>query len=114
MNISVKSLGIVSGEEGGYVKFVLLPDQVLVFGRCIWHKDLVIAFYGKEVDVAIVGAGILPKNVSSVPLDDEYWGEWKSSGYEIITPPEYRGLIRSVLTSFETEINSLWDGENVF
>ncbi len=108
MTISVKSLGIVSGDEHGVVKFVLLEEDILVFGKCVWHKDLVIAFYGEEVNVTVLAAGVLPKDVSKVPLDDSYWGEWRSSGYNVITPPEYRNTIKEALLSFEQEINRLW------
>ena len=108
MNITVKSLGVVSGDENGFVKFVLLEDDVLVFGKCIWHRELVIAFYGKEVDVTVIAAGVLPKDVSKAPLDESYWGEWKSSGYDVVTPPQYREVIKIALQSFETEINRLW------
>lgn len=108
MNIEVKSLGVISDEENGFVKFVLLEENILVFGKCLWHKDLVVAFYGKEVEVIVTAAGILPKDVSKVPLDDEYWGEWKSSGYDIVTPPQYRNTIKEALLSFEQEINRLW------
>jgi hypothetical protein len=109
MNIIVKSLGVVSGEENGFVKFVLLEENILVFGKCLWHKDLIIAFYGKEVDVMIIAAGVVPKDVSKVPLDEAHWGDWKSSGYNVVTLPEYRSVIQEALRSFEQEINRLWD-----
>lgn len=108
MTISVKSLGVVSGEENGVVKFVLLEEDILVFGKCVWHKELVVAFYGKEIDVTVVAAGVLPKDVSKASLDDSYWGAWRSSGYDVVTPPEYRNTIKEALLSFEQEINHLW------
>jgi hypothetical protein len=46
--------------------------------------------------------------VSKAPLDESYWGEWKSSGYDVVTPPQYREVIKNALQSFETEINRLW------
>lgn len=109
MNIIVKSLGVVSGEENGFVKFVLLEENILVFGKCLWHKDLIVALYGKEVDVMLIAAGVVPKDVSKVPLDEAYWGEWKSSGYNIVTPEEYKVTIQKALRSFESEINKLWE-----
>ncbi len=110
MNITViKSLGVITGDEGGIVKFLLLEEGTLIFGKCFWHKDLVIAFYGKEVDVAIIAAGVLPKDVSKVSLDEDSWGGWLSNGYNIITPPGYRRVIKEVISSFENEINDLWE-----
>lgn len=108
MNILVKSLGVISQDENSFVKFILLTDNVLVFGRCVWHRDLVIALYGKDAHVTVIAAGVLPKDVSKAPLDEAYWGDWKSSGYEVVTPPEYRTTIKSVMISFEEEINALW------
>jgi hypothetical protein len=108
MDITVKSLGVISDDEHSFVKFVLLEENILVFGKCLWHKDLVLAFYGHDDNVEIIAAGVLPKDVSKVPLDGKYWGDWRSSGYEVTTPPEYRSTIQKVLSAFEQEINRLW------
>ncbi len=108
MNIVVKSLGAISDDENSFVKFILLEENILIFGKCLWHKDLIVALYGKEVDALVIAAGILPKDVSKVPLDDEYWGQWRSSGYGVVTPKEYRAVIQDVMRSFESEINTLW------
>jgi hypothetical protein len=108
MDITIKNLGVISDEEGSFVKFVLLEEKILAFGKCLWHKDLIIALYGQDTSVSITAAGILPKDVSKTPLDDEYWGQWRSNGYDVITPPEYRSLIQKALLSFESEINTLW------
>jgi hypothetical protein len=111
MNITtIKSLGIISGEDAGIVKFLLLEDGALIFGKCYWHKDLVMAFYGKAVNVTVLAAGVLPRDVSKASLDEDAWGGWLSNGYNIVTPQALRLTIKEVLTSFESEINRLWEG----
>ena len=109
MDITVKNLGIISPQGSGLVKFVLLDEAILLFGKCEWHRDLIIALYGEDVPVTIIAAGVLPKDVSKVSLNDEYWGDWKSSGYGVVTPSPYKRTIKDSLLSFEQEINHLWE-----
>ena len=98
MNIQIKNLGQVSGEETSKIKFILLEDGTLLYGKCQWHKDLATAA-GIGEEVKVVGAGVVPDNMEA--LDDDAWGEWKSTGYSVITPLEFRESICKALFSFE-------------
>jgi hypothetical protein len=112
-NLIIKNIGIISQDKSSLVKFVLSEKNVLLFGRCLWHKDLVCTFYGDDVKIRVIAAGVVPKDVKNSTLIDEEWGAWKSSGYEVVTPEEYRGIIKDALSIFEDEINELWSSVNL-
>jgi hypothetical protein len=104
MNIQPRNLGIVSGDEHSKVKFILLEDGMLLYGKCQWHKDLeVAAKFGDPIKV--IGAGVVPENIQGVSIEDNAWGDWKSTGYEVVTPTEFREPVRNALSSMK------WKGE---
>ncbi len=107
-NIVVKNLGVVSDDEKSLVKFILLDNGILLFGRVKWHKDLLDAYREAGADATVVAAGIAPKNIGKTTVKDDVWGGWQSTGYGIITPDEYKGDIKGALKPFEQEINRLW------
>lgn len=93
MNIEVINLGDVSKENNHKRKFVLLDDGRLIFGKVQWHKNLVEA---AGIDNPIViGAGVVPEDLISDT--DDAWGEWKSTGYEIVTSPDFREAVKTAL-----------------
>ena len=96
MNIEIRNLGAVSEDEKSKAKFILLESGVLLFGRVQWHKDLALAA-GIDEQIKIIGAGVVPESVKDVELQDEAWGGWKSTGYDVITPVELRTDIRNAL-----------------
>jgi hypothetical protein len=102
MNIRVKNLGEISGDQDSKVKFILFEDGTLLFGKCQWHKDLATAAKVDET-MKVVGAGVVSSNIEDT--SDEAWGGWKSTGYGIVTPIEIRQTIRNAL------ISTKWKGE---
>lgn len=104
MTISVIELPPLSHDEKARTKFILLPDGTLLFGRCMYHKDLYGAFcHGdekKEQDAIVLGAGTVPDDMS-ISLDDEKWGGWKSTGYNVVTPLYLRENIRKAFIEYQ-------------
>lgn len=101
MTITLHNLGDVSGDETSKVKFILLDDGMLLYGKAKWHKDL-----ADEVDLSkdthVVGAGVVPENIRDT--SDEAWGYWKSTGYNIVTPPEaQKEIMDAFLSALERE-----------
>lgn len=83
--------------EGSQVKFILLTDGRLLYGRCMYHKDLANAFFDSEEErntLVVVGAGIVPENRVAQIEDEEAWGYWKSTGYKVVTEEKLREKIR--------------------
>jgi hypothetical protein len=107
MDIRVEKLEQVAGDENSKVKFILLEDGRLLCGKCQWHKDLALAA-GLDDSIKIIGAGVMPANPQDT--NDNVWGGWKSSGYDIVTPVELREEIRTALISFSPHLNT-WKGE---
>lgn len=87
MQITVINLGTLSDDERAKVKFILTEEGTLFYGKCLWHKDL--SIYAKLLPtLQIIAAGVVPDYVETCSIDDNEWGDWKSTGYGIITPPE--------------------------
>lgn len=107
MIINVHNLKIVSGDEASKIKFVLLEDGTLLFGKCKWHKDLVETYRGVDPALKVLGAGVVPKDIENVGLESEYWGNWESTGYKVVTTEILRSSVRKSLLPFSNEINSL-------
>ncbi len=108
--ISARSLGRISDSPADPIKFILLDDGLLLFGKAQWHKDLMrahLAERGAPRDV--VAAGTVPSDIAARGLDDEDWGGWKSTGFGVRTPIEYRAAIREALLPFAGEIAGLSD-----
>jgi hypothetical protein len=103
MIISVTKLASSSEDEKARSKFILLEDGTLLFGRCMYHKDLYSAFCNddtkKEQEVIVLAAGTVPDDVN-ISLEDERWGGWKSTGYNVITPLYLRKSIQDAFISF--------------
>jgi hypothetical protein len=93
MNITLVNLREVS--EGEKIKFILLEDGRLLYGTCKWHKDL--GESGNIGSCKVVGAGVIPSHIPTA--DDEDWGNWQSTGYEVITPTDLRESIKEALSS---------------
>lgn len=104
MDIQVQNSGVVSGDAASKVKFILLEDGRLLYGKCQWHKDL-----AKDVcideSMKVLGAGVFPDNIQEVSIEEDVWGGWKSTGYNVVTPLELRQSIRNALCS------AVWEGE---
>lgn len=108
MNIYVNNLNIVSGDSTSKIKFILLEDGTLLFGKCKWHKDLVESTQGVNSTLKVIAAGVIPNDIVNVDLESEYWGGWESTGYKVVTPEVLRNTIRESLLTFSHEINSLY------
>lgn len=106
MNIIVRSLGSVSGDGNSKIKFILLEDGTLLYGKCQWHKDLAVAA-GIDEAVKVVGAGVIPANLMEAGIKDDVWGNWKSTGYGVLTPETLREEIAAALVSCKKEIDYL-------
>jgi hypothetical protein len=106
-NIVAHNLGRISHDDAHKVKFILLNNGVLLFGKVEWHKDLMNSYTDHQTNVSVVAAGTIPQHIAAVDLSEENWGGWKSTGYGVLTPDEYRESIRNVLLLHEEEITSL-------
>lgn len=109
MKPTIIPLPDISDTEDSKVKFIFLEDETLLFGKCMYHKDLMEAFFKDEEEkyaIAIIGAGIVPHDIH-VPIDDyDSWGEWKSNGYGVITPLPLRPVIQEAFIMFFTSNES--------
>ena len=96
--------------EPPYTKFVLLERGTLLFGKFLYHKDLVACFFTSEDEketVIVIGAGIVPEDVT-IPVDNsDAWGKWISTGYDVVTPLELRESIREALIAKITSYSSV-------
>ena len=99
MNISITNLGVLSNEETAQTKFILTEDGVLLFGTCMWHKDLS-AQVKLSPNTKIIGAGIVPNDLTTCSIDEDEWGGWKSTGYGIVTPQELRFPIKEAFFAY--------------
>ena len=106
-DFSVINLGRISDDSSHKIKFVLFNNGVLLFGKVEWHKDLVNSYAAANPDLMVIAAGTVPRDIDIVDLSDENWGGWKSTGYKVHTPPEYRERIRNTLLPFKVEIAGL-------
>lgn len=100
MNIILRNLGNISGDDASKIKFILLDDGTLLYGRVEWHKDLVSAAELGQ-DIRVVGAGVVPRDVHDTR--DESWGNWKSTGYNVVTPVELQKEIMNVFVSAQNK-----------
>ncbi len=94
--------------EESKVKFVFLENETLLFGKCMYHKDLMEAYFKDEEEkyaIMVIGAGVLPHDVH-VPVDDDSWGEWRSSGYGVVTSIHLRPVIQEAFIMFFTSSDS--------
>lgn len=99
MQITITDLGTLSEDEKAKNKFILTEDGVLLFGKCLQHKDL--SSYAKlPVATKIIGAGVVPDDMETCSIDDSEWGEWKSTGYGVRTPPELKFPIKEAFFSY--------------
>ena len=83
--------------EGSQVKFILIADGRLLYGRCMYHRDLSDAFFDNEEErntLTVIGAGIVPEKRTTQIKDEEAWGYWKSMGYKVVTEETLREKIR--------------------
>ena len=66
MKIHVIEIPDVSGGKDGKRKFILLDDGRLLFGMCVYHKDLSYYFFRNEEkkDHCVIGAGVVPDDPS--------------------------------------------------
>ncbi len=108
MIINIHNLKLVSGDETSKIKFVLFEDGTLLFGKCKWHIDLVETFKNIDSNLNVLGAGVVPKDIEEVGLENEYWGNWESTGYKVVTSDSLRSVIREALLPFSSEINNLY------
>ncbi len=106
-HINVKNLGRISSIAEHKVKFILLDNGVLLFGKVEWHKDLMDNYLGDESNIIVIAAGSIPTDIETADLEDSDWGGWKSTGYKVLTPPEYRAQIRDALLPYRDEITKL-------
>ena len=93
MQITVINLGTLLDDEKAQVKFLLTEEGDLLYGKCLWHKDLS-AHIKLSPNVQIIAAGIVPDNMETCSINDNEWGNWKSSGYGVTTPQELRFPIK--------------------
>ncbi len=112
LNIVIQNLGSISKVAEHKVKFILLDNGVLLFGKVEWHKDLMDAFVGDKANRIVIAAGSLPENVGTADLGDDAWGGWKSTGYKVLTPLEYRDKIHAALLPYNKEIEVLSKYQN--
>lgn len=96
LEITIIHLPDIFSCEGSQVKFILLADGRLLYGRCMYHKDLTTVFFGNEEGntLTVIGAGIVPENPATQIEDEEAWGYWKSTGYKVVTEEMLREKIR--------------------
>ena len=102
MKIQVIKIPEVSDSEDRKRKFIVLEDGRLLFGMCVYHKDLSSYFFRKKEkkDHCVVGAGVVPDDPSTSCDDILAWGKWVSTGYAVTTPPLLREEIRTALIDF--------------
>lgn len=108
MTISVHNLNVVSGDDNSKIKFILFEDGVLLFGKCKWHRDLAEVVPDIVSNLKVLGAGVVPKNIEKVNLENEFWGDWESTGYKVVTVDSLRSTVREALLPFSSEINDLY------
>lgn len=92
----------ISTNKDAKCKFILLNDGKLLFGMCTYHKDLGAAFLQNENNkedeaIYVIGAGIVPTDIYTDTEDTKAWGEWVSTGYDIVTPFDLRKEIQRAL-----------------
>lgn len=101
MKITVTNLGALSLDERAQVKFILTEEGTLFYGKCLWHKDL-----SQEVklspNIKIIGAGIVPDDLETCSIDGDEWGQWKSTGYGLVTPQELRFPIKEAFFDYHS------------
>jgi hypothetical protein len=97
LDIKIIHLSDIFTCEGSQVKFILLADGRLLYGRCMYHKDLAVAFFDNEEErnmLTVIGAGVVPEDPATQIEDEEAWGYWKSTGYKVVTEEMLREKIR--------------------
>lgn len=104
--IVVENLGTISNTAEHKVKFILLENGVLLFGKVEWHKDLMNSYTG-EKSSNVVAAGSIPEFIDATDLSEMAWGGWKSTGYNVLTPLDYRVRIMEALLPYKKEIEGL-------
>lgn len=101
MKITVTNLGVLSPDEKAQVKFILTEEGNLLYGKCLWHKDL--SLKAKLLpDTKIIGAGIAPDDLETCSIEGNEWGEWKSTGYGLVTPQELRFPIKEAFFDYHS------------
>ncbi len=94
----ITPIPIVIKESGKniYHKFILLETGELLYGMCLYHKQLADTYTEMTgIDIqSIIGAGIIPTDVATPTEDTDAWGLWKSTGYKVVTPLYLRSEIR--------------------
>ena len=106
--IAVLNLGPISGVPTHPIKFILLEDGTLLFGKVEFHKDLMRAHLNGRLDSPVViAAGSVPEDIEACGLDVGDWGGWKSTGFDVRTPVAYRSAVRDALLPFAREIAGL-------
>ncbi len=98
MQIVVNNLGVLSDDERARVKFILTEEGNLLYGKCLQHRDLS-AHVKLSPTIRIIGAGVVPDDMETCSIDDNEWGDWKSTGYGITTPPELKFPIKEAFFS---------------
>jgi hypothetical protein len=106
-DFAVVNLGSISENSAHKTKFILLDDGVLLFGKVEWHKDLAANYTRNASEVSVVAAGTVPNDIAAADLSEESWGGWKSTGYDVRTPIEFRESIRTALLPYKEEIERL-------
>ena len=98
MHITPIPIVIAKSDKNIYHKFILLETGELLYGMCLYHKQLADAYTEMTGIVlhSIIGAGIIPTDVTTPIEDTRAWGEWKSTGYNVITPQHIRSEIRDI------------------
>lgn len=91
-------LGVLSTDVSAKEKFILTDGGILLFGRVLYHKELVHRQFKRE-DVRVIAAGTIPDDYSS---DLENWG-WKSTGYGIVTDQELRPNIVNKILEYKAK-----------
>lgn len=110
MKITIIHLPDVGCKETPYTKFILLSDGRLLYGKCLYHKELHARFFIEPLEnvrteerdtLTVIGAGKVPEDVH-VSIEDDTWGNWESTGFDVITPLYLREPIRAAFVDHST------------
>lgn len=72
MQITITNLGVLSEDEKAKNKFILTEDGLLLYGKCLQHRDL--STHAKLPPATkIVGAGVIPNDMEMCSIDDNEW-----------------------------------------
>ena len=98
MKITITNIGTLSEDEKAKNKFILTEEGLLLYGKCLQHKDLSV-YVKLSPTTKIIGAGVVPDDMETCSIDDAEWGGWKSTGYGVRTPNELKFPIKEALFS---------------